>query len=109
VGHEWVNGGIVHMGQHHQLALPGQRHQFFSDGAPGVGAVVQVELAYAPVRTRRRSTRLLGQHHVVNALVAEPVRVVRPVAVQLHQRHDGNARIAHLRRGCQRQRPCVGP
>jgi hypothetical protein len=109
VGHEQVDGRIVHMGQHHQVALLGQGHELLGHGAVGIRAVVQVELANAAVRAGARAARQLCQHHVVNGLVAEPAGVVRPVAVQPHQRHHGNARIAHLRQGRQRQRPGVGP
>ncbi|MNV29236.1 hypothetical protein D3C71_1204540 [compost metagenome] len=109
MGHQQVDGHIVHMGQHHQVALFGQDHQLLGHGAVGVGAVVQVELANAPVRPGRRAARQFGLHHGVDALVGKPAGVVRPVAIQPHKGHDGDTRLARLRQARQRERTRVGP
>ena len=42
---------IVDMSQHDQPALLGQLHQASGGGSVGVGAVVEVELAQAAIRT----------------------------------------------------------
>ena len=47
VSHQQVNGCVVHVGQNSQFVLGRKLHQFFSHRAVGIGAVVQVKLAYA--------------------------------------------------------------
>ena len=98
------------MGQHRQAPAVGQRHQLTRHRAVGVGTVVQMELAQAPVGPGGRATRQLGLHHLVDGVIAEPVVVIGPVAVQAHKRHH---RHAGLRGGStslgQRPGAVVGP
>ena len=96
MGHQQVNRHVIHMGQHRQAPTVGQRHQLARHRAVGVGAVVHVKLAQAPVGAGWRATRQLGLHHLVDAVIAEPVVVIGPTAVQAHK---GQHRHAGLRGG----------
>jgi hypothetical protein len=92
------------------LFLLGQRHQLFRDRAVGVGTVIEVEFTDAAVRPGGGAACQLGQHHLVDGLVAEPAVVVGPVAVQADEGHDGDTGGAGLGAGLgQRAGAVVGP